>query len=114
MLFIHDFFSLFDQTQHITHPQYATCHSLWMKNFQCLVLLTHTDELDRLSCHRLDREGSSTPSISVHLGQDDAGKIQTLVKLAGRIHSILSGHGIGHQENFSRPHFLCNVIQLHH
>ena len=69
-----------------------------MEDIQCIHLLAHPDELDRLIDDGTDGEGSTTAGVPVKLGEDDAVEVKTLVEGLSRIHSILTRHRVNDEE----------------
>ena len=63
-------------------------------------LLAGTHELDGLVHHRADGEGRTATGVTVELGQYHAVEVQAVVEFLGRVHGILTGHGIDHEEDF--------------
>ena len=59
-------------------------------------------ELDRLAGHLADRERRAAARIAVGLRQDHAGERQRLVEGLGRVHGILAGHAVHHEQRLDR------------
>ena len=73
-----------------------------MEDIQRLEFLAGGDVLDRLSCHRLDGKGRTSPGVAVHLGQDHPVEIQPVVECLGSLDGVLSGHRIYYEEGLGR------------
>ena len=67
-------------------------------------LFAHTHELHRGAGHRPDGEGRTATGIAVHLGQHHTGQAQTFVEGLRHGHGILTGHGVGHEQDLLRVH----------
>ena len=73
-----------------------------MEGLQVLALLTQAHEVNRLARHRPDRERRAATRVAVQLGQADPVDADLAVKKTGRIHRVLTRHGVGHQEGIAR------------
>ena len=62
-------------------------------------LFAGAGKLDGLAGRGADRERGAAAGVAVQLGQHDAVDAQRLVKGAGGVDRILTGHGVHHQEN---------------
>ena len=86
-----------------------------MEHIQGFHLLTRSDELNRLVHHAADTQCRSTTGVTVQLRQNDAVKIQTVIKLFCGIDCILSGHGIYHEQRLRRrDSFFDSRYLVHH
>ena len=75
-----------------------------MEHIQSVDLLAGRNELDRFSYYCLDGKGGTATGITIHLRQDHAIEIKSLIERLGSLDGILTGHGIHHEENFGRIH----------
>ena len=73
-----------------------------MERLERVVLFAHAYELDRLACDLANGKRRAAAGVAIHLGQHHAGKRQLLVELVGGVDRILSGHGVGHEQDFLR------------
>ena len=105
---------LFDEREHIAHAKNTPRHAFGVEHLEIGKLFTDADILDRSARHRLDGQGRAAAGIAVHLGQDHAGQGQILVEGFGHGHGILTGHGVGHEQNFLRLYGGLDVHQLLH
>ena len=69
----------------------------------------HAHELERLTGDGANGKRRAAAGIAIHFGEHDAGDAQAFVKLIGRFHGILAGHGIGHEQDFRRIEFLSTA-----
>ena len=78
-------------------------------------LLARTDEFDRLVDYRTDRQCGTTACVTIEFRQNNTVEVEAFVEFLGGIDSILTGHGINHEEDFVGVNgFLdgCNLV--HH
>ena len=73
-----------------------------MEYVESFHFFSRTYEFDGLVYDGTYREGSSASGIAVEFGENDTGKIETIVEGLCRIHGILSCHGIDHKKYFLR------------
>jgi hypothetical protein len=85
-----------------------------MKFFQPIKLFADTDKFDGLSGNGFDAQGSTATGVAVHLAQDNAVKLELIIKLLGGVDGILAGHGITNQVYLMRVYSLDNIPQLSH
>src|SRR2546429_7763590 len=85
-----------------------------MERLERVILLADTDELDGLTCDLTDRQRSPTASVAVHLCQHDSGQRKLFVKFIGRADGVLSGHGVGHEQDLLRVHEPLKGLHLLH
>ena len=85
-----------------------------MEHVECFELLARTHEHDGLAHYRADREGGTTAGITVELGEYHAVEVEAVVKLLGRVHGILTGHGVYHEENLVGGYGLLDGGNLLH
>ena len=85
-----------------------------MEGVNGLHFLARTHELDGLVHHGADAEGSTTTCVTIQLGENHTRIVQPLVELLGRVHGILSRHGIHHEENLVRMRGIPDVLYLLH
>ena len=91
-----------DEADHVSHTEYTVGDTCRMEDIQRLHLLSGGHELDRLAHDGLDGKGRTASGVTVHLGQHDAVEIQPVVESLGRLHSILTGHRIDHEQGLGR------------
>ena len=114
-LFLVDgFLRAFDQRKYISHSQYTRGQTVGIERLQRIDFFTHAHELDRDAGHRAHRKRRPTPSITIHFGQDHARQRDGLVEVVRDAHRFLTGHGIGHQQHFTRLHPPANADDLLH
>ena len=80
------------QRHDITHAENTVCHTCRMELVDSIQLFAGTHKLDRLVYHGTDRKSSTATGVTIQLGQHDAVKVQTFIKLTSCIHRILTGH----------------------
>ena len=88
-----------------------------MKRLKRVVFFTDADKLDRLPGDLPNGKRRAAAGVAVHFGQHHAGKRQLLMELLGGTDGILSGHGVGHEQDFlgieqplERLHFVHEFI----
>ena len=70
-----------------------------MEGFERVVFFADADELDGLAGDLADGERCAAAGVAVHLGEDDAGERELLVELVGGVDRVLSGHGVGDEQD---------------
>ena len=85
-----------------------------MEDIQCIHLLTHPDELNRLIDDGTDGEGSTTAGIPVKLSEDDAVEVKAFVEGLGRIHSVLPCHRVDDEERLRGADSTLDLFDLTH
>ena len=85
-----------------------------MKRLQLAQLFTHTDKFDRFLGDRFDGYGCTTAGITIHFGQDHAADVKLVIKGLGNVDRILSGHGIGNQQDVSRCNRRLDALEFAH
>ena len=99
LLFIVLLLGLFDEGEHVAHAQNAPGHAVGVEGFDHVQLFAGAHELDGLARHRPDRQRRAAAGVAVQLGQQHAVDAQRVVKGLGRVHRVLTGHGIHHQQD---------------
>ena len=69
-----------------------------MKNLQCVGLLTRAQELDRHARDGPHADGRSPPGVAVHLGKDQPGQLDVLMKASRDVHRLLPRHRVRYQQ----------------
>ena len=105
---------LLHQRHHVAHAQDAAGHAVRVELVQRLHLLARADELDRLVHHAADRERRTAARIAVELGEHHAVDVQALVEGLRRVHRVLTGHGVHHEERLLRVDRLLDRGDLVH
>ena len=77
-------------------------------------LLTDTDEFDRLSCNGGNGKSRAASGIAVKLREHDTRDPQGFIKGSGCVDSILTRHGVDHEEDFRRVNRGLDVAKLVH
>ncbi len=98
----------------VTHAEYSVGHSLGMEHLQRIGFLARGDELEGLVHHRTYRNGCTATGVTVEFGEYHSIVVEPFVELTGRIHGILTRHGIHHEEGFGRFHRLFDSLYLLH
>ena len=114
LFLVNGFLRALDQRKYISHSQYTRGQTVGIERLQRIDFFTHAHELDRDAGHRAHRKRRPTPSITIHLGQDHARQRDGLVEVVRDAHRFLTGHGIGHQQHFTRLHPPANADDLLH
>ena len=61
-----------------------------------------------------NRKRRAAAGITVHLGEHDAGERKLLVELVGGVDRVLSGHGVGDEQDFLRIEQLLERLHFVH
>jgi hypothetical protein len=85
-----------------------------MENFKSVVLLPHSHEFHWLAGDLFDGKRRATARVAVHFREDEPVESEFFVKLLGALHSVLSEHGIGDEQDFVRPDPLLDLGELLH
>ncbi|VTR70866.1 hypothetical protein DESC_870022 [Desulfosarcina cetonica] len=99
LFLIHHLLGLLDHGEDIPHAENPRGHPVGMECFQVAELFTDADEFDRLAGNRPNRQGRAATGVAVHFGEHHAADVQAFVKGLGDVHRVLTGHGIGHQQD---------------
>ena len=85
-----------------------------MEHIDCFHLLACTYKLDRLYNHRTDAECSTASCVTIKLRQYHAVEIKPVVERLRRIHGILTGHRVNHEERLVRIHSILQPFDFVH
>ena len=85
-----------------------------MERFQGVEFLAGANELQRLAGDSADGERRAAAGIAVHFREDDAGDAELLVELVGRLHRVLTGHGVRDEQNLAGVKLFLELPQLLH
>ena len=85
-----------------------------MERLDHVKLFAYADELDGLAGSSSDRQRCTASCVTIQLGEHNAGYAQCLVKGGGCVNSVLTGHGVDNQHNFSGVHLSLDGLQLVH
>ncbi len=85
-----------------------------MEGLEGIGLFADAEELDGLAGDVTDGEGRAAAGVAVHLGEDDAGEAEALVKVCGGVDGVLAGHGVGDEENLAGVEELFEALHLAH
>ena len=77
-------------------------------------VFAHTEELDWLASNRTNRQCCTTTRITISFSQDHTRQRKCIVKCFGCICRILTGHGIDHEQGFSRINRCMQLFNLFH
>ena len=61
-----------------------------------------------------DGERRAAPCVTVEFCKHDAGNAERLIKGGGRVHGVLTGHGVHHEKYLGRLDRIADVLQLLH
>ena len=90
---------LLDERKHVAHAKDAADDAIRMKWLEGVGFFAGADELDGLAGDVADGDGRAAAGVAVHLGEDDAGEAEALMKILSRVDGVLAGHGVGDEEN---------------
>ena len=114
LLFIEGFLGLFDEGQDIAHAQNARAHPIRVEDLQGVQLFADTDEFDgaRVTA-RMERAAPprASPSSLVRMTPVMP---QGFMEGAGDLYRILTGHGIGDEQDFHRLQNFLEAGQFGH
>ncbi len=85
-----------------------------MEGLQRIGLFTHTHELDGLAGDVSYRQRSTTPGVTVRLGEHNAGQGQSVIEGLGCVGGVLPSHGIDHEQGFRGTDSLMQAANLIH
>src|SRR5687767_11088709 len=86
-----------------------------MEDFERVQLLARANEFDGNSGYGADGKNRASARVAVELGEYNAAEWQRLMKRVRGVHSVLSGHGIKHEEYFVWLHVVADGAHfLHH
>ena len=102
------------EREDITHTEDAACDAVGMKNFQLGKLFAHADEFDRSAGNSFDGKSGTAAGIAVHLRENNARDAQFFIEGLCDVDGVLTGHGIGHEEDFLGVHGGLQVGKLLH
>ena len=105
---------LLDQGEHVAHAEDAARHALGVEYLEIGKFFTDADVLHRSAGYGLDGQGRAASGVAVHLGQYHAGEFEIAARGFGHRHRVLTGHGVGHEQDFLRLHGGLDVHQLLH
>ena len=112
--FIVLFLSTFYQRYDVTHTENTVGHTRWVELVYCIELFACTHELDRLVHDGTDRKSGTTTSVTIEFSQYHTVEVEAFVELTGCIHSILTGHGVDHEQGFVRIDSLLDGFDFVH
>ena len=105
---------LFDQRQHVAHPEDAGRHAAGVERLDLVELLARADELDRLARNGLDRKGRAAARVAVELGEDDAVDVEVFVERLRGVDRVLTGHRVDDEQDLIRLDLGLDGLQLVH
>ena len=105
---------LFDQGQHIAHPQNTGGHAVGIEWFQLIELFASTHKLDRPARDHTHRKCCTAAGITVELGEDHPIDPQCFIEFFRHIDCILANHRIDYQQDFMRLNGGFDRLQLAH
>ena len=108
------FLSALYQRYDIAHAQDAVCHTRGVEGVYGFHLFASTNKLDGLIDNGTNGECSTTTGVTIQLGENHTGVVQSVVEFLGSVNGILTGHGIHHEEDFVRIDGILDVRNLLH
>ncbi len=106
--------NFFDERQNIAHSEDSLGDAIGIKRLDRVVFFADADKLYRLADNLFDRQSRTAACVAVHLGQDNAGDADTLVKNFCRTNRVLPGHRVGDKQNFDRLGLGLDLLELDH
>jgi|HubBroStandDraft_6_1064221.scaffolds.fasta_scaffold21839_2 hypothetical protein len=105
---------LFDKREDVAHAEDASDDAVGVEGLEGFVFFADTDELDGLAGDVTDGECGAAAGVAVHLGEHNAGESELLVELVGGADRVLSGHGVGDEEDLLRVQDLLQRLHFVH
>ena len=109
-----DLTDLLDQAHQVALADDPLGHALGAELFQPVELLADADELDRHLGDRLDGQRRAAAGVAVHLGHDDAVKVQGVIERLGAVDGVLAGHRVADEVHLVGPDEAVDLLQLVH
>jgi hypothetical protein len=85
-----------------------------VEGFEGVGLFAGGEEFDGLAGDLADGEGGAAAGVAVHFGEDGAGDLEVVVEGLGGVDGVLSGHGVGDEEDFGGVEELLEGGHLGH
>ena len=85
-----------------------------MEHVEIAEFFARTDELDRLAGHGSCGKRRTAAGVAVELGKNQTVNAKCVVERRCHIHSILTGHGVDHQQNLVRMNGALDILELVH
>ncbi len=114
LLLVELLLGLLDERKDVAHAQDAAHDAVGMEGLDGVVLFADAQELDGLAGDVADGQRRAAAGIAVHLGQHHAGEGQLVVELLGGVDGVLSGHGVGHEQDLLRVQQALERLHLVH
>jgi len=114
LLLVDDPLEVLHQADDVAEAEDPGGEALRPELLQLVHRLAHADELDGLTGDLLDGERGATAGVAVHLGEHYTGERKLFVELFRGANRVLSGHGVGHEQNLRRIQQLLQRLHLIH
>ena len=95
-------------------PRMRPDDAIGMEGLKRVGLFAGADELDGLPCDVADRQGRAAAGIAVHFRQDHSRESKSSMKFLRRVHGILAGHGVSHEQDLLRVEQLFQPLHFGH
>ncbi len=105
---------LLDQADDVAHPEDARGHTIRVERLQGLGLLTDAHENNGFARDLAHRECGTPSGVTVCLGQNHTRQVQRCTESACGIDSVLSRHGVNHEEALVRADRGVDLLDLGH
>src|SRR5208337_4671812 len=105
---------LFDQRQHVAHPEDARRQPVRIENLERVEFLTGGRKQNRCAGDSAHRKRRTAPRVGVELGQNHARNVQPLVESGRDVGGFLAGHRVGDEYDVMRIERGLQARQLVH
>ena len=105
---------LLDQCDHVAHAEDASCHAFGIERLQRLEFLAHAHHDDGFAGHLAHRQRGATARVTIGLGEDDAGEVESGTEGARGIHRVLARHGVDDEQALVGFHGAFDLLHLFH
>ena len=90
--------NLFDQAHDIAHAENTRGHALGVEGLERLRFLPDADEHDGFAGDLAHRQCRTPARVPVGLGEDHPGELECRPERPRRVHRVLAGHGVHHEQ----------------
>ena len=106
--------SALHEADDVAHTEDTVGHTRGVEGVYGFHLLARAYKLYRLVDNGANRQGSTAARVAVELSEDNAGVVEAVVELLGRVDGVLTRHGIDHKERLIRVDSCLNGCYLLH
>ena len=114
LLLVEVLLRLLNEGEHVAHAQDAAGHAVGVEHLDLIQLFAHAHKFDGLAGDCADGQGRAPSGVAVQLGEHHAVDVQGVVKGLGRVHRVLTDHGVHHQQDLGGLHRRLDASELLH